>query len=945
MHVANNQTSQISALAVIAESGLFDSDRRKSSSPSLVAFASQDGNVRVMEWHLGDFGHNAFGEKPRTPYIRDQSIDLFIPGDGVNYITSLIVASSRIFLIAGTKSGDVRLYKWSSSLQPNQSALAPVFNEFKAHSSRVVDIKETPTGEIVSVGEDGSIFLWNLSDPEPPAEDIAESLYSANESIASEAEAWTYNTNLVCVSAEDIEDNITMLDSLTKQLADAESKFDYTVRKLENDHAEKFRSLVNDHLQVLNAEKKKYETLYEAFNEKVKEMKSKEESKDLEHVKIVVDLENKFEKKLSEQLERYDALSEEMEVMVQRNRVIKEQLERKHLEQMESSKSKYEDQLRKFHADIKRIKEERASDEKAFKEILDQQEYEYEEELKTLIAASAQKLKEEKDAHDTIKELTKSKLAKSKNVAEKLKESSQSQKVLEAKLASERKKAQTLNATIAHYQSNLKEREEALAEKEKTILELRNNIKILENFRFVLDHRLQLLTAERGPITSHIEGLEKHVTAMYEELVGEFEGKKVMQVQSDQKDKRLLVVSSEVTKLRDEVKDREELIAAFKRELGNIISANCAPKEFEEATKLLYRKYVVGDAIKGDILRPSTLVLGQAIAQSERPYDNNDDDDIEFQNETGVNFSSNGKSVISQYNIWLMGFLLDQPKSRRMKSEIEADLLENAKEADRRRNFVETNAKNLKHRLDASRRQAEFENKVRLAENSSLMYECNDLRFQVKELERRLQIAEALIESKAKARSPKLNAKTLTSTFPRVNDDAAIDEVPKMSASVDRLLDIKANPIRPPPSVVETLGDSMDGTHDPRKTLPKLITDATRRRGVGDKEKASEKVVRRLRKELESLVLQLEEVHKEKDFYCSEMNKLRQQVSRYSQPDERVRGLATNDTSSPGGMQPAPLKASLSPSFSPFFEDRRDAASERAMRVIGTIPNSKRQMT
>ena len=285
-----------------------------------------------------------------------------------------------------------------------------------------------------------------------------------------------------------------------------------------------------------------------------------------------------------------------------------------------------------------------------------------------------------------------------------------------------------------------------------------------------------------------------------------------------------------------------------------------------------------------------------------------------------------------------------------MKSEIEADLLENAKEADRRRTFVETNAKNLKHRLDASRRQAEFENKVRLAENSSLMYECNDLRFQVKELERRLQIAEAQIEFKAKSKSSKLDSSTLAFAIPRISDDNAVDEKPKMSASVDRLLDIKANPIRPPASVVETLGDSMDGTHEPRKLLPKLINEDLRRRSVGNKMTASEKVNRKLRKELESLVFQLEEIHKEKDFYCSEMNKLRQQISRYSQLDEKATTGSYNhapiriDTSSPGGIQPSPLKAALSPSFSAFFQDRSDAVNERPMRIVGTIPTSKRPL-
>lgn len=68
------------------------------------------------------------------------------------------------------------------------------------------------------------------------------------------------------------------------------------------------------------------------------------------------------------------------------------------------------------------------------------------------------------------------------------------------------KERKRLEDTIVHYKKNLLEREEALAEKEKLVIELRSKTRTLENFRFVLDHRLQQLSSERGPITSHIEG-------------------------------------------------------------------------------------------------------------------------------------------------------------------------------------------------------------------------------------------------------------------------------------------------------------------------------------------------------------------------------------------------------------------------------------------------------
>ena len=50
-------------------------------------------------------------------------------------------------------------------------------------------------------------------------------------------------------------------------------------------------------------------------------------------------------------------------------------------------------------------------------------------------------------------------------------------------LDAERKEKEKLIETITHYKKNLQEREDALAEKEKIILELRSTTRTLENFR------------------------------------------------------------------------------------------------------------------------------------------------------------------------------------------------------------------------------------------------------------------------------------------------------------------------------------------------------------------------------------------------------------------------------------------------------------------------------
>lgn len=111
----------------------------------------------------------------------------------------------------------------------------------------------------------------------------------------------------------------------------------------------------------------------------------------------------------------------------------------------------------------------------------------------------------------------------------------------------------------------------------------------------VLDHRLQQLSSERGPITNHIEGLEKHIATMYEELVEEFSLKKAAQDSSSLKDQKIQWISQDLNKTRQAVREKEQYIAAFKRELSNLVASMVVGKELEESVKLLYRKFVRGE--------------------------------------------------------------------------------------------------------------------------------------------------------------------------------------------------------------------------------------------------------------------------------------------------------------------------------------------------------------
>lgn len=75
-----------------------------------------------------------------------------------------------------------------------------------------------------------------------------------------------------------------------------------------------------------------------------------------------------------------------------------------------------------------------------------------------------------------------------------------------------------------------------------------------------------------------------------------------------------------------------------------------------------------------------------------------------------------------------------------MAQEIDEALMETAKEADRQKKFVETQSNMLRHRLRHVTREAHSMARHRLNENSNLLFECNDLRMEAKELNRKLAI-------------------------------------------------------------------------------------------------------------------------------------------------------------------------------------------------------------
>ena len=298
-----------------------------------------------------------------------------------------------------------------------------------------------------------------------------------------------------------------------------------------------------------------------------------------------------------------------------------------------------------------------------------------------------------------------------------LKTSSHARNVL---LTAEKVRNAKLEATLRHFKRHMEERESTLEDKELSILNLRRKNVTLDNFRFVLDHRVQQLMEERGPITQHVEGLEAHISAMYDELEAEYYEKKRQGQQLDSKEMKIHTLSQEAGALRGLLREREAYIASFKRELSTLVGFT-TPKDLEDAIKDAYHKFVKDEAPRHKSKR-SKAVLSAKVPLPDKASPVSTKDEAPPPGQSAVasaeNMLSPGAVDMEMRNQDHGGSPTDRKEERHMNI-AELELRDALIEAHSQRDCVQRAAGNLKHRLDIAKSDAQRLQRVKLGKSPS----------------------------------------------------------------------------------------------------------------------------------------------------------------------------------------------------------------------------------
>ena len=126
-------------------------------------------------------------------------------------------------------------------------------------------------------------------------------------------------------------------------------------------------------------------------------------------------------------------------------------------------------------------------------------------------------------------------------------------------------------------------------------------------------------------------------------------------------------------------------ISAFKREVNNIVSSNAQGKDLEESMRLLYRKYVRGESVSDKMTKSSDEVNRKVQALLS---DRGTNTSSKTAGRVPLKESSSSSGTGQMYNSSSGGFTgnsMDAKMEKAFIRDVEAELLETAKEADRQK--------------------------------------------------------------------------------------------------------------------------------------------------------------------------------------------------------------------------------------------------------------------
>ncbi len=530
--------------------------------------------------------------------------------------TCLCLCKESQVLLVGTNAGFVRVFLWP--LPPlNVSDKFFDYHDYRIHAAEITGIKISfDATYVVTSSKDGTVSviktteLWEGSGDSSTAGTMSpEKKRKLKRDLgAGGVRAKIHETmdSLTLSLKHTIRDKLERIARLNEEKKAAEEMASEREQSLRKDLEKEMLQLKSAHVKALDEEHNAYRRLQEQYDAECKKAETEKVAIVEEHRKALEEMEEKHKK---EQRIAFDLNNEKIELLEKQKSEFREEIDaiqknlKEQLEKIEATyQSKY-DELKSQHNDLlKKLKVDGIK----FDEALEQCEQEYEKEIENIKKALYTDLRTARDSNDKLKKES-DKVEKDNKDANKLLEEHKAKLlILNERVEELRGKKQQLETKVKEVEDQLKQRELIIREKEKEIKGLRNTNGHLENFRFVLDHKIISLKDEKLPMEEQIKNLEKQVNDMYQELEKEAEISRRLDGEKRGAEAKLENAKTQIKAQADEVHSAKRKLELLQYDLINVLKE---PVDSWPATlSKVYNSYFCkDDSLKIQV--PETLVV------------------------------------------------------------------------------------------------------------------------------------------------------------------------------------------------------------------------------------------------------------------------------------------------------------------------------------------------
>ena len=309
---------------------------------------------------------------------------------------------------------------------------------------------------------------------------------------------------------ERLNDNIKALETDFFEFEQQDKKYEEKISEIKNSFEKEYNKTRDEH-----------KALSLSIENKTKEYNFIIEEKNSQYTNKIMIQNDKFNKLLNDEFERYEVVKEEMESSIEKYSKQREEILVMHEEIMSQCKQDYETRMAKIMDTFNELQNKVQNEKKKYEVIILQTDVDFEETI-------TKKASKQKDEIDEEKKKARECLGKH---AKLIRDNTTMQKELEllkeqALEYSEENKSLSLERKnirekLLELEKEMEKREEIIKKRENKIKDLRSLHIHLQNYRFVLDQKITSLKDERIPMEEQNKQIQDHIKKLFSELLEE----------------------------------------------------------------------------------------------------------------------------------------------------------------------------------------------------------------------------------------------------------------------------------------------------------------------------------------------------------------------------------------------------------------------------------------